>query len=173
MRPGGFPSSKRMQGVLEANASAQLVTEINQLLSFDALFTWHTMEDEGLVTDWQHVRSMVDLLGSSFEMTFLTVVKTGDPVRFAQCCGDVATGMVVEVSSPSGSDLVTRLHAKAWEGHLITNLRWAYFAADEELHSPGAVMEIFFDWLVHSRIPAGMERRPVWGLVGDGSTDRL
>jgi predicted phosphodiesterase len=160
MRSGGFPSSKRMQGVLEADASAQLVTEINQLLSFDALYTWQTMEEEGLVVDWQHVRSMVDRVGSSFEMAFLTVVKTGNPARFAQCCGDAATGMVVEVSSPSGADLVTRLHAKAWEGHLITNLRWAYSGADDELHTPQAAMEIYFERLVQSRAEK-------IGLIGD------
>lgn len=166
VRAGGFPSSGHFHGVLDAGASAQLVTEIDRLLSFDTEYTWYTMSQEGPVIDWHQVRSMVDQVGSSFEKTFLTIVKTGEPVRFAQCCGDPATGMVVEVSSPSETDLVTRLHAKAWEGHLITNLRWAYFAADDELHTPEATIEIFYEWLVHGRIPAGMERRPAWGLVG-------
>ena len=169
MRSGELTSSRRLQNVLEADASAQLVTEIDQLLSFDAPFAWYTMSEDGPVIDWQHVRSIVDQVGSSYEKTFVTIWKFGQPERFAQCCGNPTSGLVVEVSSPFGSsDLVTRLHAKAWEGHLVTNLRWAYFAAEDELHTPEATIEIFFDWLNHGRIPAGMERRPVWGSVGNG-----
>lgn len=166
-RSGGFPSSKRMQGVLEADASAQLVAEINQLLSFDALYTWHTMEEEGLVVDWLHVRSMIDQVGSSYEKTFLVIARTGRPRRFVQCCGNGITGLIVEANSHSGSDLITRLHAKSSESRLITNPQWPYLGADDELHSPEAALEIFFEWLVHDRIPSGMERRPRWGMPDD------
>jgi hypothetical protein len=166
VRSGEFLPIGRAHAVLEVDASAQLVTDIEELLAFDAPFTWYTMSEEGPVLDWQHVRTIVDQVGSSFEKTFVTIWKSGQPDRFAQCCGHPATGLIVEISSPEGSALITRLHAKAWEGHLVTNLRWAYFAADDELHSPEATMEIFFEWLVHGRIPPGMERRPPWGMVG-------
>lgn len=166
-RSSDFRSSTRLQSVLGTDASPQLVTEINQLLSFDALYTWYTMSEEGPVIDWQHVRSLIDQVGSSFEKTFVTIWRSGQPERFAQCCGNPTSGLVVEASSPFGTaDLITRVNARAEEGRLITNQLWGYFAADDEVHSPEAAIEIFFDWLVHGRISAGMERRPTWGLRG-------
>lgn|GEM_PF-6440894 len=167
MGSGGYPSSQQPTRVLEADASPQLVAEINQLLSFDALYTWYTMSEEGSVIDWQHVRSMIDQVGSSYEKTFLVIARTGRPRRFVQCCGNCITGLIVEANSHSGSDLITRPHAKSAESRLITNPRWPYFGADDELHSREAALEIFFEWLVHDRIPSGMERRPRWGMPDD------
>ena len=95
------------------------------------------------------------------------IARTGCPRRFVQCCGNGITGLIVEANSHSGSDLITRLHAKSSESRLITNPRWPYLGADDELHSPEAALEIFFEWLVHDRIPSGMERRPRWGMPDD------
>jgi len=60
VRSGEFPSAGRAHAVLEVDASAQLMTDINELLAFDAPFTWYTMSEEGPVLDWQHVRTIVD-----------------------------------------------------------------------------------------------------------------
>jgi hypothetical protein len=107
---------------------------------------------------------MIDRVGSSARWTYLVVSRADDRRVFAHCCGNARTGLVVELSTDLGSKLVVAEGTVCVDGREVGNAAWPYFANEVELHTPPEAIEIFFEWLVHGRVLAGMELQPQWGV---------